>query len=46
MDRNDKINILLLEDEEFDVKRVKKTISYYETRIKVLDVVSYGRAWS
>ncbi len=44
MDRNDKINILLLEDEEFDVKRVKKTISYYETRIKVLDVVSNGRA--
>ncbi len=44
MERNDKINILLLEDEEFDVKRVKKTISYYETRIKVLDVVSNGRA--
>ncbi len=44
MDRNDRINILLLEDEEFDVKRVKKTISYYETRIKVLDVVSNGRA--
>ena len=44
MDRNDKINILLIEDEEFDVKRVKKTISYYETRIKVLDVLSNGRA--
>lgn len=44
MDKNDNINILLLEDEEFDVKRVKKTISYYDTRIKVLDVVSNGKA--
>jgi DNA-binding NtrC family response regulator len=44
IEKNDKINILLVEDEEFDVKRVKNTISYYETRIKVLDVVSNGRA--
>jgi two-component system, NtrC family, response regulator AtoC len=44
IEKNDKINILLIEDEEFDVKRVKNTISYYETRIKVIDVVSNGRA--
>jgi len=44
MERNGTINILLVEDEEFDVKRVKKTISYYDTRLKVLDVVSNGRA--
>jgi len=44
MERSDIINILLIEDEDFDVKRVKKTVSYYETRIKVLDVVSNGRA--
>ncbi|MFO7448106.1 MAG: sigma-54 dependent transcriptional regulator [Ignavibacteriaceae bacterium] len=44
MERTDKINILLIEDEEFDVKRVKKTLSYYDTRIRVLDVVSNGRA--
>jgi two-component system response regulator AtoC len=44
MERNGTINILLIEDEEFDVKRVKKTISYYDTRLKVLDVVSNGRA--
>jgi DNA-binding NtrC family response regulator len=44
IEKNDKINILLIEDEEFDVKRVKNTISYYETRIKVVDVVSNGRA--
>jgi len=44
MDKSDKINILLIEDEEFDVKRVKKTLSYYDTRIKVIDIVSNGRA--
>ena len=38
------INILLIEDEEFDVNRIKNTINYYETRIKVLDTVSNGRA--
>ena len=44
MERNDTINILLIEDEEFDVKRVKKTVSYYDTRIKIKDVVSNGRS--
>ncbi len=38
------INILLVEDEEFDVKRVKNTINYYENRIKVLETVSNGRS--
>ena len=41
---NNNINILLIEDEDFDVKRIKNTINYYETRIKVLDTVSNGRA--
>jgi DNA-binding NtrC family response regulator len=41
---NNHINILLVEDEDFDVKRIKNTISYYDTRIKVLDTVSNGRA--
>ena len=44
MTTNNNINILLIEDEDFDVKRIKNTINYYETRIKVLDVVSNGRA--
>ena len=44
MERNDTINILLIEDEDFDVKRVKKTVSYYDTRIKIKDVVSNGRS--
>jgi DNA-binding NtrC family response regulator len=38
------INILLIEDEEFDVKRVQKTIGYYSQRIKIQDVVSNGRS--
>ncbi len=41
---NNNINILLIEDEDFDVRRIKNTINYYETRIKVLDTVSNGRA--
>lgn len=44
MSTNNNINILLIEDEDFDVKRIKNTINYYETRIKVLDTVSNGRA--
>ena len=44
MNTNNNINILLIEDEDFDVKRIKNTINYYETRIKVLDTVSNGRA--
>jgi two-component system, NtrC family, response regulator AtoC len=44
MERNGTINILLVEDEEFDVKRVKKTVSYYDNRLRIQDVVSNGRA--
>ncbi len=38
------INILLVEDEDFDVKRIKNTISYYGSRLKVIDTISNGRA--
>jgi len=44
MEKKDIINILLIEDEEFDVLRVRRTVSYYDSRIKILDVVSNGRA--
>lgn len=44
MGKSEFINILLVEDEDFDVKRVKNTIHYYDTRIKVADIVSNGRA--
>jgi two-component system, NtrC family, response regulator AtoC len=39
-----KINILLIEDEDFDVKRVQNTLNFYETRIRLADIVSNGRA--
>lgn len=38
------INILLIEDEEFDVKRVKNTLSYYDNQLNVKKVVSNGKA--
>jgi DNA-binding NtrC family response regulator len=44
MERKDIINLLLIEDEEFDVERVKRTVGYYDSRIKILDVVSNGRS--
>jgi len=39
-----KINILLVEDEEFDVKRVRNTLNYYEGQIDIGLVVSNGKA--
>lgn len=39
-----KINILLIEDEDYDVRRVLNTIKPFENRIKVLDIVSNGLA--
>ena len=44
MSKGEQINILLVEDEDFDVQRVKNTISYYDTRIKLVDTVSNGLA--
>ncbi|MGK9368652.1 sigma-54-dependent transcriptional regulator [Melioribacter sp. Ez-97] len=44
MQKQDMINILLVEDEEFDVRRVKNTLDYYNSRIKLLDTVSNGMA--
>lgn len=38
------INILLIEDEEFDVKRVKNTLRYYENNLNIDKVVSNGKA--
>ena len=39
-----KINILLIEDEDFDVRRVMNTIKPFESRIKVVETVSNGKA--
>jgi DNA-binding NtrC family response regulator len=38
------INILLIEDEEFDVRRVNNTIAPFSNRIKILETVSNGKA--
>ena len=37
-----KIKILLIEDEEFDVKRVKNTIKLFENSIEIGGIVSSG----
>lgn len=38
-----KIHVLLIEDEDFDVRRVKKTLQPFENRIKIIEVVSNGK---
>ena len=37
-----KIKLLVIEDEEFDIKRIKRTIEAFEEKIKVIDVVNNG----
>lgn len=44
MSKTEHINILLVEDEDFDVTRVKNTLNYYSSMVKLLDVVSNGLA--
>ncbi|HLP15733.1 MAG TPA: sigma 54-interacting transcriptional regulator, partial [Bacteroidota bacterium] len=44
MSTNTLIKILLIEDEDFDVARVKNTVSVFSDRIGVEDVVSNGKA--
>ena len=39
---NEKINVLLIEDEEFDVRRIRKTLQPFSNRIQIKDVVSDG----
>ncbi|MCK5457419.1 MAG: sigma-54-dependent Fis family transcriptional regulator, partial [Melioribacteraceae bacterium] len=38
------IRILLIEDEEFDARRVKNTITYFKDKIKIVSIVSNGDA--
>jgi two-component system response regulator AtoC len=44
MSSNNAISILLVEDEDFDVCRVKNTIRFFSERLHIADVVSNGRA--
>ena len=39
-----KINILLIEDEDYDVRRVMNTLKPFEERMRVIDTVSNGKA--
>ncbi len=43
-DHSPVIKVLLVEDEDFDVVRVKKTVSLSATRIHIEDVVSNGKS--
>ncbi len=38
----EQIRVLLIEDEEFDVRRIKNTIAPYRERISIQDIVSTG----
>jgi two-component system response regulator AtoC len=38
------IQVLLVEDEDFDVARVKNTVKLFASRIRIADVVSNGKA--
>jgi len=38
-----KIRVLLIEDEEFDVQRIRNTLKPYADRIQIVDVVPNGR---
>lgn len=38
------INVLLIEDEDFDMRRVENTIKPFNNRIKIIDVVSDGKS--
>jgi len=44
MSSSNSITILLVEDEEFDVARVRNTLRFFTDRIRIADVVSNGRA--
>ena len=39
---NEKVKILLIEDEDFDVRRVKNTIELMHQNLEIIDIVSNG----
>ena len=44
MNAQNPIQILLVEDEDFDVERVKNTVKLFASRIRIAEVVSNGKA--
>jgi len=43
MDKSDVIRLLIIEDEDFDVKRIQKTLEPLSGKIEVMDIVSNGK---
>lgn len=43
MKSNQKISVLIIEDEEFDVRRINKTLQPFSNRILIKEIVSNGR---
>jgi len=39
-----KIHVLLIEDEEYDVRRVRNTVKPFNERIEILNIVSDGKS--
>jgi DNA-binding NtrC family response regulator len=44
MAAQERIHVLLIEDEEFDVRRIQKTLKLFEHQIEIRDVISNGDA--
>ena len=44
MERLETINVLLIEDEDYDVRRVVNTIKPFADRIKIINIVSNGKS--
>jgi DNA-binding NtrC family response regulator len=42
MTQSNQIRILLIEDEDFDVRRVENTIKLFDDKLKIVDIVSNG----
>lgn len=42
MTQSNQIRILLIEDEDFDVRRVENTIKLFDEKLKIVDIVSNG----
>ena len=41
--KNEKIKVLIVEDEEFDVRRITNTLQLYKSVIEVKNIVSTGK---
>ena len=42
--KNHIINLLVIEDEEFDIRRIEKTIHPFKDQIRIKNIVSNGKS--